>query len=178
MEQGVGRVMNGRKAVVVGLPIPKVLGRRGGTRPKRQSRSWSLHQRKTSRLKSTSLSCAGSRLTNTSNRENLLYYLRSSWDHPVTNLVYRTNDGIVWSSANAFSSNQPLEKQNDTGMWIRQQNERASTISHQVTGAQGNTFGMLIDQRKDFNLRFGNFDRTGCIRQAIATDSICSVYRR
>ena len=140
--------------------------------------SWSLHQRKTSRLKSTPPSCAGSRLTNTSNRENLLYYLRSSWDHPVTNLVYRTNDGIVWSSANAFSSNQPLEKQSDTGLWIRQQNERASTISHQVTGAQGNTFGMLIDQRKDFNLRFVNFDRTGCIRQAIATDGICSVYRR
>ena len=178
MVQGVGRVINGRKAVVVGLPIPKVLGRRGGTRPKRQSRSRSLHQRKTSRLKSTSLSCAGSRLTNTSNRENLLYYLRSSWDHPVANPVYWPNDGIFWSSANAFSSNQPLEKQNDTGLWIRQQNERASTISHQVTGAQGNTFGMLIDQREDFNLRFGNFDRTGCIRRAIATDGICSVYRR
>ena len=134
MEQGVRRIMNGRKAVVEGLPIPTMLGRRGGTRPKRQSRSWNLHQRKTSRLKSTSPSCAGLRLTNTSNRENLLYYLRSSWDHPVANLVYRPNDGIVWSSANAFSSNQPLEKQNDTGMWIRQQNERASTISHQVTG--------------------------------------------
>ena len=152
MEQGVGRVMNGRKAVVVGLPIPKVLGRRGGTRPKRQSRSWSLHQRKTSRLKSTSPSCAGSRLTNTSNRENLLYYLRSSWDHPVANLVYRTNDGIVWSSANAFSSNQLLEEQNDTGLWIRRQNERASTISHQVTGAQGNMFRDAHRPKKGFQL--------------------------
>ena len=90
----------------------------------------------------------------------------------MANLVYWPNDGIVWSSANAFSSNQPLEKQNDTGLWIRQKNERASTISHQVTGAQGNTFGMLIDQRKDFNLRFGNFDRTGCIVEPMSFNRI------
>ena len=109
---------------------------------------------------------------------HLLYYVRSTWDHPVAHLVYEPHAWIVWSSENALGSNQPLEEQNDTGFWIRQQNERASTISHEITGAQGNTLKRLINCRKDFNLRSVNFDRTECIRRAIVTDRICSVYRR
>ena len=66
---------------------------------------------------------------------HLLCYLLSSWDHPVANLVYKPNEGIVWSSENALSSNQPLGKLNDTAFWIRQENERASAIAHQITGA-------------------------------------------
>ena len=50
-----------------------------------------------------------------------------------------------------MSSHQPLGKQNDTGFLIREQHARASIISHEITGAQGNTFGMLVDQRKSFN---------------------------
>ena len=85
---------------------------------------------------------------------------------------------IVSSTENALSINHPFRQQNGTGTWRRRQDERARTISHQITGAQGNTFGMLIDNRKDFNMRFVNLDRTGCIRRAIVTDRICTVYRR
>ena len=77
-----------------------------------------------------------------------------------------------------MSSHQPLGKQNDTGFLIREQHARASIISHEITGAQGNTLGMLVDQRKSFNWSFVIFDRTGCIRWATGIHGIRIVYKR
>lgn len=85
---------------------------------------------------------------------------------------------IVSSTENALSINHPFRQQNGTGTWRRRQDERARTISHQITGAQGNTFGKFIDQRNGFNIRFVSFNRTGCIRRATGIHYICSGYQQ
>ena len=77
-----------------------------------------------------------------------------------------------------MSRNQPLEKQNDAGFRRRQHDDRASTITHQITGVQGNTFRVRIDQRMSSNLRLVNFDRTTYIHRATGIHGICSGYRR